>query len=495
MSDRSADPPNGDDAGATSTRLRSPSQADTRLQTTGTRLHTAGSGATTAPPSALRGPSAAATAHGARPGMVVKNRFLLEEKIGEGGMGVVFKARDVRNEKYGEWVAIKFLGAHLQDDADALEALQHEVRRAHELAHPNVVTIYDFDQDGALSYIYMDLLEGGSTGCCAGSGPTGCRSRKLGRSSKAPARRSRTRTARVSSMPTSSPATCSSRATTASRCSTSRSRARSGKTPTSSTRPCSAASRPRTRARRWRCTSSRTRATTCTASRASRTSCSAAAIRSTASPRISRNTRICRPRRSRACRAPRCGRSHAAYRSRGARARRPWRRFSTTSGSRPCVGVASPAHGRGAAVAAAAMGVVYWYSSEALRRTTRSFSRPWPRAARRSTAAPTRAIASRCSSRDRSTSRAPLPGSIRRCCRKVRPPTRSTRSRACSGSTPRTPLRAPASCGSSTSTRRARRSSSSRAIRRARRKWPGTAWSSTAQLQPKSRGEGKRAPR
>jgi serine/threonine protein kinase len=93
-------------------------------------------------------------------GTVIKNRFLLEDKIGEGGMGVVFKARDIRNERYQEPVAIKFLHDPLQHLPDALEALQHEVRKAHELAHPNIVTVYEFDQDGPLSFIYMELLEG-----------------------------------------------------------------------------------------------------------------------------------------------------------------------------------------------------------------------------------------------------------------------------------------------------------------------------------------------
>jgi serine/threonine protein kinase len=164
MSPTFTDPPDAKDAGDTSTRLKVLGTTDTRLRPAGAPSNSTGrttGGHTAGQPSALRGPPAAAVPPTAlEPGMVVKNRFLLEQKIGEGGMGVVFRARDVRNEKYGERVAIKFLGAHLEGDADALEALQHEVRRAHELAHPNIVSIYDFDQDGALSYIYMELLEG-----------------------------------------------------------------------------------------------------------------------------------------------------------------------------------------------------------------------------------------------------------------------------------------------------------------------------------------------
>jgi serine/threonine protein kinase len=170
MSQTPVDPRDGPDAANPRTRLRPGTRTDTRLQPTPPRRHSGSArpdatdeGHIAASPSALRGPPAAAVPPTAlQPGMVVKNRFLLEEKIGEGGMGVVFSARDVRNERYGERVAIKFLGAHLEGDADALEALQHEVRRAHELAHPNIVSIYDFDQDGPLSYIYMELLEGRS---------------------------------------------------------------------------------------------------------------------------------------------------------------------------------------------------------------------------------------------------------------------------------------------------------------------------------------------
>jgi serine/threonine protein kinase len=96
-------------------------------------------------------------------GMVVKERFVLERRLGEGGMGVVFKARDLRKEEARDrdpYVAIKFLNAEFRRHPEALMALQRETRRAQALAHPNVVTVYDFDRDASLIYMTMEFLEG-----------------------------------------------------------------------------------------------------------------------------------------------------------------------------------------------------------------------------------------------------------------------------------------------------------------------------------------------
>jgi Protein kinase domain len=96
-------------------------------------------------------------------GMVVKERFVLERRLGEGGMGVVFKARDLRKEEARDrdpYVAIKFLNDEFRRRPEALMALQRETRRAQSLAHPNVVTVYDFDRDASLIYMTMEFLEG-----------------------------------------------------------------------------------------------------------------------------------------------------------------------------------------------------------------------------------------------------------------------------------------------------------------------------------------------
>jgi serine/threonine protein kinase len=106
-------------------------------------------------------------ADGASPtrGSVIKDRFVLEEELGRGGMGVVFKARDLRKEEAQDrnpYVAIKLLNDEFRRHPESLKALQRESRKAQHLAHANVVTVYDFDRDGANVFMVMELLEGQS---------------------------------------------------------------------------------------------------------------------------------------------------------------------------------------------------------------------------------------------------------------------------------------------------------------------------------------------
>src|SRR6185312_12459404 len=98
-------------------------------------------------------------------GSVVKDRFVLEEELGRGGMGIVFKARDLRKEEAQDrnpYVALKVLNEEFKRHPESLKALQRESRKAQHLAHPNVVTVYDFDRDGANVFMVMELLEGRS---------------------------------------------------------------------------------------------------------------------------------------------------------------------------------------------------------------------------------------------------------------------------------------------------------------------------------------------
>ncbi|MCW9015039.1 MAG: protein kinase [Gammaproteobacteria bacterium] len=98
-----------------------------------------------------------------KPGDIIKGRFVLESLIGQGGMGIVFKARDMRKEEAMDrnpYVAIKVLGEALKDSPQALIALQRESRKAQTLAHPNIVTVFDFDRDGDIVYMTMEYLEG-----------------------------------------------------------------------------------------------------------------------------------------------------------------------------------------------------------------------------------------------------------------------------------------------------------------------------------------------
>ncbi len=98
-------------------------------------------------------------------GTVLRDRFLIEEVVGEGGMGLVFRARDRRREEASDrnpFVAIKVLGAEFKSHPDALIALQREARRMQQLSHPSIASVYDFDRDGPHVYLVMELLEGES---------------------------------------------------------------------------------------------------------------------------------------------------------------------------------------------------------------------------------------------------------------------------------------------------------------------------------------------
>jgi sugar lactone lactonase YvrE len=96
-------------------------------------------------------------------GFTLKNRYLLEKRLGAGGMGVVFRARDLEEQRIGgeeHYVAIKVLQQAFREHPDSLRSLYEEVRKTRELAHPNIVGVYDCQQDGALVFMTMQYLEG-----------------------------------------------------------------------------------------------------------------------------------------------------------------------------------------------------------------------------------------------------------------------------------------------------------------------------------------------
>jgi hypothetical protein len=98
-------------------------------------------------------------------GTVLRGRFVIEEVIGEGGMGLVFRARDLRREEAHDrnpFVAIKMLGEDFKGHPDSLIALQREARRMQQLSHPNIASVHDFDRDGSHVFLVMELLEGES---------------------------------------------------------------------------------------------------------------------------------------------------------------------------------------------------------------------------------------------------------------------------------------------------------------------------------------------
>ncbi|QYZ67410.1 MAG: serine/threonine protein kinase [Gammaproteobacteria bacterium (ex Lamellibrachia satsuma)] len=98
-------------------------------------------------------------------GDTLNGRFVLEDEIGRGGMGVVYLAKDLRKEEARDrepYVAIKVLNEAVQQNSDAFIALQREAKKAQRLAHPNVATVYDFDRDGDTVYMTMELMQGES---------------------------------------------------------------------------------------------------------------------------------------------------------------------------------------------------------------------------------------------------------------------------------------------------------------------------------------------
>ena len=88
------------------------------------------------------------------------SHYKILEKLGEGGMGVVYKARDTHLDRF---VAIKVLPPEKVADAERKKRFVQEAKAASALSHPNIIHIYDIDQQDGVDFIAMESVDGKTT--------------------------------------------------------------------------------------------------------------------------------------------------------------------------------------------------------------------------------------------------------------------------------------------------------------------------------------------
>ena len=134
-----------------------PSSDSTKIRPTG-RASDVGLPPAAAPASSRPGLSMPAAGVDATTGTTLSGRYRLDELLGQGGMGVVFRATDLQMP--GVHVAIKLLKPEFRQMPELLNVLRESVRKVRSLPHPNIASVYSLDSDGQSDFVIMELLQG-----------------------------------------------------------------------------------------------------------------------------------------------------------------------------------------------------------------------------------------------------------------------------------------------------------------------------------------------